>query len=313
MPTTLRRHAVAALLAATLALGTAACSSASSSSSSGTTTTTPPGPTSGADLSKVTKVATVAAELPAATLQKGTLTVALDATYAPDEFVASDGKTVIGMDADLATAIGKVLGLRVTLTNATFDTIIPALGSGRFDMGASSLTDTLAREAQVDFVQYFQAGEGFYVKSGSSLTLDGLGSLCGHSVAVETGTTEETDAQTQAKTCTTAGKTTVKVLSYQSQNDANLAVSSGRADVGFLDSQVAGYVVAQSNGQFATVGQAFSVAPYGLALPKGGGLATPVLDALKSLMADGTYTAILQHWGVQAGAITTPHINGAAS
>lgn len=254
-----------------------------------------------------------AALVPAAIKSKGTLTIAMDATYAPDESVDTDGKTIIGFDADLAKAIGADLGMKVKLVNATFDTIIPSLQSGKFDVGFSSFTDTKAREKTVDFVTYFQAGEGFYVKATSTKTFDGLASLCGAKVAVETGTTEADDAKTQSKACTSAGKAAVNVLSFADQNAANLAVSSGRAEVGFVDSQIAGYIVKQSNGQFKVSGSAFGVAPYGIALPKGNGMAAAVLASVKDLIANGTYKTILTKWGVQAGAITAPVINGALS
>jgi polar amino acid transport system substrate-binding protein len=243
----------------------------------------------------------------------GTLTIALDATYAPDEFIAPNGSTIVGMDADLATAISQVLGLKPKLINATFDTIIPGIQSGKYAMGASSFTDTIARQKVVDFVDYFTAGEGFYVKTGSSLAFNGLTSLCGHTVSVESGTTEQTDAQTEAKACTTAGKSTVHVLAFGNQSEANVAVSSGRADVGFADSQVAGYIVASSNGVFQNSGTAFEVAPYGLALPRGNGMATPVQGAVNLLISNGVYTKILTKWGVQSGAVTHSVVNGATS
>jgi polar amino acid transport system substrate-binding protein len=255
---------------------------------------------------------TLAATVPASVKTAGLL-VASDATYAPDEFVGTDGTTVIGMDADLAKAIGQVLGVNVTITNATFDTIIPALQSGKFNLGASSFTDTKARQKQVDFVDYFQAGEGYYVKAGSSYKPSGLAALCGHSVAVETGTVEQTDAQSQNKKCTRSHKHGVKVLSFADQNSANLAVSSGRAQVGFLDSQIAEYVVSTSNGQFKNSGTVFGVAPYGLAMPKGLGLTRPVDGAVSALIKDGIYLKILKKWGIQAGAISRPEINGATS
>ena len=59
----------------------------------------------------------------------------------------SDGHTVVGMDADLAKALGQVLGLKVNVVNATFDTIIPGLASGKYDLGMSSFTDTKERAA----------------------------------------------------------------------------------------------------------------------------------------------------------------------
>jgi polar amino acid transport system substrate-binding protein len=261
----------------------------------------------------VAKSASLAAAVPAGIKAKGTLLVAADATYAPDEFVASDGSTIIGMDADLAQSIGQVLGLKVTLVNATFDTIIPALESGKYDLGMSSFTDTKAREKTVNFVDYFLAGEGYYVSASSKYHPNGLTALCGHSVAVESGTTEQSDAQAEAKTCAKHKAAAVKVLSFSTQNEANLAVSSGRAGVGFADSQVAQYIVAQSNGQFVSAGTAFETAPYGIAIPKGTTMDKSVQGAVKTLIANGTYLKILKKWGIQAGAVNAANINGATS
>jgi polar amino acid transport system substrate-binding protein len=249
----------------------------------------------------------LAAQVPSAIKSKGTLTFAMDASYPPDESIAKDGHTIEGLDADLANQLASTLGLKAQLQNVKFDNIIPGLQAGKYDVGLSSFTDTKEREKVVDFVTYFQAGEGFYVKSGATKKFDGLDSLCGAKVAVESGTTEETDAKAQAKKCK------VTVLSFSDQNAANLAVSSGRADVGFADSQVAEYIVKSANGQFENSGKAFEVAPYGIALPKGNGMAPVVQAALKQMITDGSYTKLLSKWGVTDGAITAPAINGATS
>src|SRR5258708_6201319 len=299
---TVLRRCIAIVTVAVLAAG---CSSSSkkvastgtpTTAGSATATTAAPGPIPTASVDNA-----AAAQVPSAIRSKGSITVALDATYAPDELIDTDGHTVIGMDADLAKALGQVLNLKVTLANATFDTIIPGLLSGKYDMGASSFTDTKAREAQVDFVTYFTAGEGFYEPANGTANFAGLDSLCGHKVSVESGTTEETDANAQVKTCQTEGKATVTVLSFKDQNAANLAVSSGRADVGFSDSQVAAYIVQQSNGQFKVTGAPFSTAPYGIALPKNQ-LRPACLAPITDLIHDGIYKQILDKWGVAAGA-----------
>jgi polar amino acid transport system substrate-binding protein len=248
---------------------------------------------------------TLHGQIPAA-LQGKTLVVAMDATYPPDEMVASNGTTVIGMDADLALSLGQVLGVKVKLVNASFDGIIPGLLSGKYNIGASSFTDTKKREKQVDFVDYFVAGEGFYKAANDSKTFNGLSALCNQTVAVESGTTEQTDAQAQAKNCK------VTILSFGTQTAANLAVSTGKAEIGFADSQVAAYIVKQSNGEFVLTGTPVNSAPYGIAVPKGG-MATPVLGAIKALMSDGVYMKILDKWGVQGGAIKTAVVNGATS
>lgn len=283
------------------ALATAACGSGTSTSSSAATSASPSG-----------LVSSIAAQVPAGVKAKGTLVVAADATYAPNEFIGSDGHTVVGMDADLAAALGQVLGLKVSMVNATFDTIIPGLASGKYNLGISSFTDTKVREKTVDFVTYFVAGTSFYVKASGGPDVTSLAGLCGDKVAVEKGTTQQADAQAQAPKCASAGKP-VTLLIFNDQNAVNLALSSGRADVAMADSPVAAYQVKQSNGTFRLSGQPYGTAPYGIAIPKNSGMAGPVLATLKHLMANGTYTKILDKWGVQEGAISTPVINGAVS
>ena len=233
------------------------------------------------------------------------IAVAVDATYPPDEFM-QNGK-IVGFDADLAQALGKVMGVKMELKDAVFDTIITGVEDGKYGIGDSSFTDEASREKAVTFVDYFVAGEAFYENSASKAVFNGLRSLCGHSVSVESGTTEQTDAQTEAKHCK------VDVETFENQDQANLAVSDGRADVGFADSQVAAYIVHLSNGQFKLTGKAFETAPYGFIVAKNSGLAQPLLAAFKVMFADGQYKKILGKWGVQSGAVGAPSIDGATS
>jgi polar amino acid transport system substrate-binding protein len=257
----------------------------------------------------------LAADLPASVKSSGTLNIAADASYAPNEFFDTDGKTIIGMDADLGKAIAAKLGVKANFENVTFDSIIPGMVAGKYDLGMSSFTDTKAREATVDFVTYFSAGESLFVPSGNPKNVTGPDlSLCGLTIAVEKGTTEESEVPALSKKCTDAGKAAVTALSTDDQNTANLALTSGRAQVGSADSPVAAYAVKQSNGALQLAGASYETAPYGIAVPKNDGmLDQAVLGALKDLIADGSYTTILTKWGVQSGAITAPVINGATS
>jgi polar amino acid transport system substrate-binding protein len=217
----------------------------------------------------------VAAEVPAAIKSKGTLRVAADATYAPNEFFASDGKTIQGMDVDLVNALAKVMGLKADVKNVTFDAIIPGLAAKKYDLGASSFTDTKEREKTVDFVTYFTAGTSFFVKAQGGPAIATNADLCGHKVAAEKGTVQADDATAQGKKCKGRGKPAVQVLVFPDQNGVNLAMSSGRADVGMADSPVAAYAVKKSK--------------------------------------NGQYQAILKKWGIEDGAISDPRINGATS
>jgi polar amino acid transport system substrate-binding protein len=249
-------------------------------------------------------------QIPAAVRDKGSLTVAADATYPPNEFIGDDGKTVEGMDADLAKALAGVMGLKADVRNATFDSIIPGLAAHKFDLGMSSFTDTKEREQTVDFVTYFSAGTSFYTSAKSPATVNTLADLCGKVVAVEKGTTQQTDAEAQSKKC---GARKGSVLTFPDQNGANLALASGRAQIGMADSPVAAYQVKQSNGQFKLVGQPYGTAPYGIAIPKDAGMTKAVQAAMEDVIKNGTYMKILRKWGVESGAIKTPVINGATS
>jgi polar amino acid transport system substrate-binding protein len=288
------------------AFGLAACGSSDddSSSSSG-----------GSNTAAATTAAPAGSTItvPDAIKSKGTLTVAADASYAPNEFIGKDGKSVEGADVDLAEGIGKALGLKVEVENAGFDSIIPGLAAKKYDLGMSSFTDTKEREATVDFVTYFSAGTSFYTKASGGTDVTGLDDLCGKTVAVEKGTTQAADSTAQSKKCKAAGKPAVKVSTFPDQNGANLAIQSGRAQIGMADSPVADYQVKESGGQFKSVGTPYGTAPYGIAIPKDSGLADPVLAALKAMIADGSYKQILDKWGIEAGAITDPVSNGATS
>lgn len=250
-----------------------------------------------------------ATALPEKYKAQGHLTIAADATYAPMEFIANDGKTVIGADVDLGKAIAKELGVKADFVNASFDSIIPALQSGKYDLSMSSFTITKTREDVVDFVSYMTAGTSFYVKARGGPKVERLADLCGMTVAVEKGTVQADDAARQSKECAAAGKKPLTVSVFPDQNGVNLAVASGRAQVGMADSPVAAWIVAQSHGQFKLTGQPYNSALYGIAIPKHSGLAEPVLAALKKVMASGEYAKILHKWGLSQGAIQNPAIN----
>jgi polar amino acid transport system substrate-binding protein len=293
------------VLIVAVALALAACGSSNKTTSSSS------GGSSGSGGPAATKDPAIAAQVPSAIKSKGTLSVAADATYPPNEFLNPGNKTVMGMDADLAHELATVMGLKENVKNAPFDSIIPGLASGKYDLGISSFTDTKEREKTVDFVTYFRAGTSFYGKAQGAPAINTLADLCGHKVGAEKGTTQATDAQAQSKKCTKGGKPAVTVQVYPDQNGANLAISSGRAEVGMADSPVAAYIVKKSSGQFKVLGQPYGEAPYGIAIPKKSGLQKPVLAAMKKLIAGGQYKAILSKWGVGAGAITNPVMNGA--
>ncbi len=303
----MKRSAVLALL---LSAGViAGCGSSSK------TSTTPAGSSTPSSSAPTGANAAVAKLVPASIKSKGTLTVAADATYPPDESIASDGHTVIGMDPDLVKALATVMGLKANVINVTFDSIIPGLAAGKYDMGASSFTDNKLREKTVNFVDYASVGESFYTKTQGGAAISSIADICGKTVSVEKGTTEQNDATAQSAKCKKAGKPAVTVLVFPDQNSANLAVSSGKAQLGFADTPPAIYITKKSGGQFKLVGAQYATAPYGLAIPQGTTLDKAVLAAMKVLVNNGTYAKIFQKWGLKGSEIPVSQvkINGATS
>src|SRR3977135_4063698 len=222
-------------------LALAGCGSSSSSNSTS-------GASTGASKRTPSTNPAIAAQVPAAIKSKGTLNVATEAQYAPNEFVAPDGHTIVGMDPDLVKALAAVMGLKVKVINSTFEAIIPGLASGRYDLGASSFTDTKEREKTVDFVTYLSVGQAFLSKANGGPALNTLSELCGHTVSVEKGTVEFEEAEKQNKKCKSEGKATIKLLVFPGQNDANLALSSGRSEVDYADSPIIAYQVRKLGG-----------------------------------------------------------------
>ncbi len=296
-----------AVLAACLLVAVTACSS----SKSNTSTTGTTGGSSGGSATNCT----AAAAIPSSVKSAGSLSAATDASYAPMEFIGTDGTTIEGADIDLGNAIAKQLGLTAKWQNVKFDSIISGIGT-RYDMSMSSFSVTAAREKQVCMVSYFSAGTSFMVQTGQNQDITSLSALCGKTVAVETGTTEQTDATGQSAKCKSAGKPAVTVLTFPDQNGANLALTSGRAQAGMADSPVAAYAAKQSAGKIEVVGSSYGEAPYGIVLPNTSefaGLASSVLGALKTLDSNGTYKQILDKWGLTSGAISDFAINPASS
>ena len=134
--------------------------------------------------------------------------------------------------------------------------------------------------------------------------------LCGKKVAVQTATMQETEANKIAKQCEADGKDKLEVISSKLQTDVTTNVVTGKADVFYADSPVAGYAIAQTDGQLEMLGKVEGVAPEGIVIKKGDSqMDEAVQKAVQKLIDDGTYLKILKYWGVEDGAIETSEIN----
>ncbi|SFK41760.1 ABC transporter substrate-binding protein [Geodermatophilus ruber] len=223
--------------------------------------------------------------------------------------IAEDGQTIVGFDVDLFQLVAQKLGLDAQFQTADFGSIIAGVGSGRYEAGVSSFTINPERLQQANMVSYYNAGTQWATKQGNPEDVD-PDNACGLSIAVQRGTVQVDDITARSEACTAAGNEAITIDQYDAQSDATAAVVSGRNVAVLADSPVMAYAVQQTRGQLELLGDIYDSAPYGYVIrqdqPE---FAAAVRDAVQSLIDDGTYTEVLQRWGVEDGAITDPAVN----
>ena len=304
------RAAVAAVAGLTLVL--AGCGGDSGDTGTGGSTGAGGAADTSEPLPTVTADDALAARVPPAVAEDGVITVGSDSTYAPSEFLAEDGQTIVGFDVDLFELVAQKLGLDAQFETAPFDSIIAGVGSGRYEVGVSSFTINPERLQQATMVSYFNAGTQWATRAGNPDGLDPE-NACGLSIAVQRGTVQVDDITARSQECETAGQDPITIDQYDAQSDATAAVVSGRDAAVLADSPVMAYAVAQTNGQLELLGDIYDSAPYGYVLPQDqADFAQAVRDAVQALIDDGTYTQVLERWGVQDGAIDDPTVNPTA-
>jgi polar amino acid transport system substrate-binding protein len=236
-----------------------------------------------------------------------TLTVAINPEYQPNEYKDEKGE-LIGWTVDLADAIAQKLGVTFEYKEVSFDSIIPGVTDGTFDIGFSSFTDNEERRELVNFVDYYDAGIQWAQLVGGNVNPD---DACGLTVAVQAGTYQETDElPAKSEACVAAGKPAVTVLPVATQTEATTSLVLERADAMSADSPITLNAVSLISDQIEVAGEAFDVAPYGIALGKESGLELAIQAALRSLSDDGNYLKVLEGWGVADGSRADFTING---
>ncbi|MFH8475480.1 ABC transporter substrate-binding protein [Streptomyces sp. NPDC018000] len=249
---------------------------------------------------------TAAELLPAEYRQKGVLRVATAVGYPPMEMYEPGTTRLTGVDPDLAKAIAERLKLKLELTNAAFDGLIPGLGSGRFDLVMSSMTDSAQRRQAVDFVDYFRTGGVIMTKKGNPQGIKSLADLCGKAVVLAKGSSnlrigEEQNAKCQEK---------MQISQSEDAPTGLLQLDSGRAVATIVDYPVAKMFTKKKSSAYEVLPKQYGTAPWGIASAKSrSGLRDAVQKALQELIDNGSYKKILDDWGVGGSAVSKATVN----
>ena len=247
-------------------------------------------------------------------VQAGKLTIASDTTYPPAESIdstKSGADSFVGYDMDLGRELAKRLHLTFNPQTAKFDNIIgdisgPQLGSQRYDMSISSFTINSDRLKKVHMIPYLRAGESILVPTGNPSGIKSISDMCGKTVSVQKGTVELGELKDangvgdkssgQAPVC--ASKQ-INILSFDSEEDVIAQALNGRAVAAYQDQPVTSYYVKLNPGKAEVGGITVAPSPEGIVIRKdNSAFETAIKNALSAMMSDGTYTTILQNWGV---------------
>jgi polar amino acid transport system substrate-binding protein len=244
--------------------------------------------------------------LPEAVKTKGTISVAMDLSSPPTTFLATDNKTAIGFNPDMARLIAAKLGVKLQIDNVKFDTIIPGLQGNRFDFTATTMGATAERLKVLDMINYFQNGTGVAVPRGNPQKL-AVHELCGRRVGVQSGTTAEIKwlPQLNDKDCASQGKPAITGVTLPSVNDALTQLSSKRLDAVMYDFTSLSWTAKRQPNVLEVLPERVVSAKVNVALPKGSALTPAIQAAIQSIIDSPKYTEALDRWGFQGLGIET--------
>lgn len=251
--------------------------------------------------------------LPAEIKSAGKMIAVNNGSFPPYEIV-SGTHSMDGASADLAVALGQLLGVKIEhATVSGLSGVLAGINSGRYQLAIGPIGDYPDRQEKVDFIDFVQEFVVFGVQKGNPAKINGLDDTCGKRIAVMAAGSAEQVIRKQSDACVAAGKPAVVVQSFTDQPSSILAVRSKRSDAFFSSQAPLTYFVEQANGQLELSGKGqkngFGDIFQGTVVPKGSELGNVVLDGYKELFSNGTYAAIMKKWKLDGNMLPAPGRN----
>ena len=246
-------------------------------------------------------------------VEEGKLTIAIHPWDPPVATYATDSKTVVGADPDIAVLLADTLGLELNLVSVAWADWPLGVSSGKYDAVISNVTVTEERKEKFDFSTYRKDVLGFYVKADSPITsIKEPKDVAGLKVITGAGTNQEKIILEWDKQNVAAGLKPVEVQYYDDSGTSQLAIQSGRADVEFNPNATLAYGAAVS-GKTRLVGIVSGgwplTAEIAVTTRKGSGLADALTVALNELIANGKYGEVLKRWSLEAEGVEAAATN----
>ena len=245
----------------------------------------------------ITSFGPAASLLPKSIREKGVLVFGVDPTAAPTSFTGSDGEAFVGLDADLARALGRILDIQVAFKSSTFDAIIPGLQAGRFNAAIADMGVTTDRLKVIDLTGYARGGFGIATRAGNPLRI-GEKTMCGHKVAVLLGSIQAvTKGPAYSAECQAQGKPPINLITMPNQQGLLLQLQSGQVDAGYIDAPGAAWAAKQNPGEIE-LGATISGTILSMATLKDSELTPALVAGIKHLASLPEYKDIFKKWGM---------------
>lgn len=219
--------------------------------------------------------------------------------YPPQDYL--EGDTLVGIQIDFMTALSEVMGVEFSNESiGNFDSLIPGLQSGRYEISSADFGITADRLGAVDFVSQFAIGTGFAVKEGSDITISDASDLCGHSIGVIAGSYFIDQVEAASDACEADGDDPIELQTYPNDGARTLAVTNGRADITATGADALAFTIATDNVALVLQDYVYEPTVQGIAIADGSELGPALLAGIQELVTDGTYADILEKWDISS-------------
>src|SRR3954469_17229697 len=259
----------------------------------------------------VSLVSAQANELPDAVKESGALHLTVNATYAPMEYRDPASNELMGLDIDLAGELAKRLGVKIVWSETAFAELIPALQTRRADFIISGISDRASRRETADFVDYLVTGPQFFVLADNEAKL--ATDLCGKKIGTTRSTSFPAEIDKWSKqNCEPAGRPAIQYVPGENSIDVRNQLKQGRIDAAVQGSETLPYAQTQEPGKYRVIGEPFAKGYQGIMFRKDDAVLREVVtEKLAAMIADGSYKAVLDKWGLGANAVVQPMLNAA--
>jgi len=252
-----------------------------------------------------------AADLPAAIRARGALAAAIVPNYPPLELRDPATSQLTGFDVEMGNEIARRLGVTMRWQETSFDQMLSSVRTGRVDIIISGMSDKPDRRDAASFVNYLRSGSQIFTQARRAAEFPTRESLCGKSV----GASRRTDYVNVLKAfsdaeCVAKGRPEIRIVGTDGSADARTQLRQGRIDAAMQGGETLPYLMEQERNAYALVGEPVSYTLMGIATGKDATeLQAALAEALRGMLADGSYAALLQKWNLTPNAISEVTIN----